>query len=878
MNERGLTSREAKRKLAEFGYNELKETRLASPFQIFLRQIKGNFMIYFLLAAMILSFLVGKAITAYTILGDVILVIVVGFVQEYKAEKVIKSLRSMIMPVSIVIRDGVEKEVPSKELVTGDIVVLRQGEKIPADCFILEEKNIMTDESILTGESKPVEKSALRDDKYADRNMLFMGTFIVNGRCVAQVSNTGMNTKFGQISSMISTAEKELPLQKKMNKITRFIAIVAVAFSLLTGTFMLLGKPITQNLFFDAVILFIALTVSAFPEGFPVVMITALSSGAYRMAKKNAIVNRMSIIETLGDTTVICSDKTGTITKGEMTVRKIFADGRIFDVSGVGYKGEGKFCHDDEKINPGKESVLDLLLKASVMCNDANIQRTGEDKDYHVLGTPTEGALLIAASKAEIYSEDLKFSREEEIPFSSERKIMSVLCSYNREKYVFSKGASEILIQKCKFIQRHDGIFRITEKEREKILEINRQMNSRGLRTLGIACKKVKTFEKDHFEEDLVLLGIAGMEDPPREEVRESIQLCLNSGIKVKMITGDNRETAIAIASQIGLRGRVLEGKQLDTMTEQELARIVDTIVIFSRVRPEHKLKIVKALKINGEIVTMTGDGVNDAPALKESHIGVAMGKTGTDVSREVSDLILKDDNFATIVEAIKEGRTIFKNIRKFVSYQLSCSYAELFIVSIGLLLAPLFGWQVPLLLAMQILFMNLVTDDFPAIMLSLTPASLDVMEEKPRKKREILNKSLVIWFVIAGFFQMSLTILAFYLAHNVLGQSFEAARTTAMLTLIIMQITNAYNFVSFRRAVNLKTFIVNKYLFWASVISLTATAIIIYTPVNIIFETAPVSFTDWLIAMAAGLIIILVFNLLKYLNKKKKWFELEHF
>ncbi len=878
MNERGLTQKEAKRKLGEFGFNELRETRLASPFKIFLRQIKGNFMIYFLFAAMILSFLVGKALTGYTILGDIVLVIVVGFVQEYKAEKVIKSLRSMLMPVSIVIREGIEKEIPSREIMPGDIVVLRQGEKIPADCYILEEKNVMADESILTGESKPIEKSVVKGEKYADRNSLFMGTFIVNGRCVARVFSTGMNTKFGQISSMISTAEKELPLQKKMNRITRFIAVVAVLFSLLTGAFMLLGKPITQSLFFDAVILFIALTVSAFPEGFPVVMITALSSGAYRMAKKNAIVNRMSIIETLGDTTVICSDKTGTITKGEMTVRTIFGDGRVFDVSGVGYEGGGDFYHDSEKINPTKEFVLDLLLKASVMCNDANIQRTGEDKNYHVLGTPTEGALLVAASKAGIYSEDLKFSREEEIPFSSERKIMSVLCNYNREKYVFSKGASELIIEKCKFIQRHDGIFRITEKERERILELNRKMNSRGLRTLGIAYKKVKTFERDHFEEELVLLGVAGMEDPPREEVRNSLQICLNSGIKVKMITGDNRETAIAIANQIGLRGRVLEGKQLDAMTEQELARIVDSIAIFSRVRPEHKLKIVKALKINGEIVTMTGDGINDAPALKESHIGVAMGKTGTDVSREVSDLILKDDNFATIVEAIKEGRTIFKNIRKFVSYQLSCSYAELFIVFFGMLLAPVFGWQIPLLLAIQILFMNLITDDFPAIMLSLTPASLDVMEEKPKKKREILNKSLVIWLVIAGVLQMSLTLLSFYLAHNVLGQSFEAARTTAMLTLILMQITNAYNFVSFRRQVNLKTFIVNKYLLWASVISIAATAIIIYTPANRIFETAPIAVTDWLIALAAGLIIVLVFNLLKYVNKKKHYFELEHF
>jgi len=879
VNKKGLTEKQAKSGLEKHGFNELTEVRLYSPLKILFHQIKGNFMIYLLACAVVLSFFVGKNITAYAILGVIFLVVVVGFVQEYKADKVIKSLRSMLTPISIVIRDGVEKEVLSKELVPGDLIVLRGGEKIPADCRIIEEKDLLVNESILTGESREVEKSAVKKEgEHSDKNILFMGSFVVNGRCMAEVIKTGMSTKFGQISSMISTAEKELPLQKKINKISKFMAFVAIIFSILTGLFMIIGKPLSENLLIDALILVIALAVSAFPEGFPVVLITALSSGVSRMAKKNAIVNRMSIIETLGETTVICSDKTGTITKGEMTVKKVFEDNSIVDVSGVGYEGNGDFFYEGKKIDIKKEPVLDLILKASVMCNDSKIQRTGEDKIYSVFGNSTEGALLVMASKGGIYVEDIKFSRIEEISFNSERKMMSVLCDFNNEKHVFSKGAPEYILEKCKFIQRGDRIFRLMEREKKKIFEINSKMTSDCLRTLGFAYKKVKNVDKDHFEEDLIFLGLAGMEDSPREEVKDAIRICLNSGISVKMITGDNKETALAIARKIGLKGNVLEGKDIDKMSEKELSKVVSLISIFARVRPEHKLKIVKALKLNGEIVTMTGDGVNDAPALKEAHIGVAMGKNGTDVSRDVSDLILKDDNFVTIVEAIKEGRTIFKNIRKFVSYQLSCNYAELFIIFIALLLSPVFGWPVPLLLALQILFMNLVTDDLPAITLALNPSSIDIMDEKPKKKKEILNKSLTFWFIIAGFLMMLITLAVFYVTFNILKQGFDSARTTALLALIFLEIGNAYNFMSFRKKVSFKSLKVNPYLFYASIISILATILIIYTPANKIFGTVPVPFVDWLVALIAGLFIILIFNIFKSINNRKDYFKLEDF
>jgi Ca2+-transporting ATPase len=878
MEKRGLSQEEAKKRLEKYGYNEIKEIGAVSPFKILLRQIKNNYVIYLLAIAAVISFFVEKTITAYTIVVIIFVIITIGFIQEYKAEKAIKALKSMLMPVSIVIRDGKEKEIPSKEIVPEDIVLLRTGEKIPADCLILEERELSVNESILTGESKEIRKTAAKGEKYSDKNLLFMGSHIVNGKAIARVIHTGMNTKFGSIAKMISTAEKELPLQKKVNKISKYMAIVAVVFSILTGTLMFLINPGSELVFVEVLILVIALTVSAFPEGFPVVLITTLASGAYRMAKQNAIVNRMSIIETLGETTVICADKTGTITKGEMTVKKIFTNNNFIEVSGEGYEAKGNLKIRDKNVNLKIGTTLDFLIKASVMCNDAKIERTGEDKIYRIYGLPTEASLLIMAAKVGLHKEDLDYKRVEEMPFNSERKIMSVLCEFENKKYVYSKGAPEIVLKRCKFVQRDNGVFRLTEREKERILDANKSMTSEALRTLALAYKTVKTFSKDHFEDELIFLGLVGIEDPPRKEVKESIALCMKAGIKVKMITGDSKETALAISKKIGISGEVMSGEELDKINEKKLAEIVNQISIFFRVKPEHKLKIVKALKMNGEIVTMTGDGINDAPALKEAHIGVAMGKNGTDVSREVADLILKDDNFSTIVTAIKEGRTIFKNIRKFISYQLSCNYAELSILFFGVLLSPFLGWKIPLLLALQILFMNLVTDDFPAITLAFTPYSADIMEEKPRKKKGILNKSLVIWFVIAGISMALITLVVFFIEFNIFKQDLMIARTTAMLTLIIVEIANAFNFMSFRKRVSPKSFFVNKYLLWASVISIIATIIIIYTPANQIFETTPISILDWGIAFFASLFIILIFNLLKYLNEKKQFFRLENF
>ncbi len=863
----GLPQEEVGALLKKFGPNEIKDTSKTSPLRILFRQVKKNFIVYLLVVAISISFLVGKQVTAYTISGVVLMVILIGFFQEYRAEKAVASLKNMLMPVSIVRRGGKEIEVPSSELVPGDLVILGNGERIPADCIVLEEKEIRVDESVLTGESIDVKKTTEKD---SETNKLFMGTFIVNGRCLAQVVHTGMNTRFGKIAKMISSAEKELPLEKKVNNIAKYMVFVAITVSILTGLFMLLqAESLNAETLTGVLILIIALSVSAFPEGFPVVLITTLASGAAKMAKQNAIVNRMSIIETLGETTVICTDKTGTLTQGEMTVKQIFTDHKIIDVSGSGFEGKGEFSIDGNKISSKENKNLELLLRAGVACNDAKIERTGDDMEYRVLGTPTEGALLVLAAKAEEFKENLEGQRIEEMPFSSDRKMMSVLYKENGQNTCFAKGAPEIILQKCTHILVAGKAEKLTEEEKKSLLATNMQINEKAFRTLAIAYKVLPSVEVNYKEDELVLLGIVAMEDPPREEAKEAIELAYKAGIRVKMITGDNRETALSISKQVGLDGKVLLGSEIDELSDAELATKIADTTIFARVRPEHKLRIVKALKDSGEIVTMTGDGVNDAPALKEAHIGVAMGKNGTDVSRSVADLTLKDDNFATIVVAIKEGRSIFNNIRKFVSYQLSCNLSELAILFVGVLLSPFLGWEIPLLLALHILFMNLITDNLPAITLGFNPSSKDIMKEKPRKNAQILSKKLITLVLFNGALMATFTLIAYFISFNILGNDDQTSRTIALVTLIMLEIASAFNFRSFRYLVLGRSLFVNKYLVFASTGSLFATLVILYTGARSVFETVPLGVYDWIIPLYGAVLIILIYDLLKIYSNK---------
>lgn len=796
--QKGLTTKQANKLLEKCGTNEIQDLGKISPLKILLRQVKSNFIVYLLLVAMIISFFVNKNITAYTILIVLIVVISTGFFQEYKAEKAVESLKKMVMPISIVIRDNQEKEIPSKEIVPEDIILLKTGERVPADCIILEQTELSVNESILTGESREIQKKSTKNLKnYKDENILFAGSFIVNGKCIAKVINTGMNTKFGKIANLISKAEKELPLQRKVNKIAKYMTIFGSSFAVLTGLIMILRVPgFDKTILIEALIIVIAIAVASFPEGFPVVLITSLASGSYRMAKKNAIVNRMSIIETLGETTVICSDKTGTLTKGEMTVKRLFTNNNLINIKGTGYKAEGDFLIGDKIINPKSEQTLLKLLKTAVICNDATIKRTGQDSEYLIHGLPTEASLLIMSAKAKIYKEDFLAKRQEELTFNSERKMMSVVIKEKDKYTTYSKGALEILLTKCTHIQRDNGIFRLTEKDKKQIQENFKSMTSNALRTIAFAYKYSDKIKKETLENDLIFLGFAGIEDPPREEVKQALISCKNAGISVKMITGDNKETAISIANQIGLdKGEILEGKDLDTITDNQLFKIVKNTTIFARVKPEHKLRIVKALKQNGEIVTMTGDGVNDSPALKEAQIGVAMGLNGTDVSRSVADLTLKDDNFATIVDAIKEGRTIFTNIKKFSSYQISVNFSQVALIFLAILL----GLPLPLI-AIQILFMNLFSDELTAITLAFNPYSGDVMSQKPRKKSNIITKPLFFMIAVSGLLMSLGSLIAFYYALQI-GKSEIAARTLTFGTMVLFGLANAFNFRKIGRA-----------------------------------------------------------------------------
>jgi len=865
MGFQGLSSKEAEKLLVKHGTNELEEVLKVSPLKILLRQIKKNSMVYLLTFAMIISFIVpGKAITGYALVIVISIVIGVGFFQEYRAEQSIKALKSMIMPKTIVLRDGKQKEIESKFLVPGDIIMLRTGERIPADCIVLEEKELRLNEAVLTGESMEIKKVALKKVEKPE-NLIFMGTFIVNGRATAKILKTGMTTEFGKIAGLIGTAEKELPLQRKVNTLTKYLAIIAITVSLLTGITMLTRIEWIPSELIEVLIVVIAISVASIPEGLPVVLITTLAAGARRMAQKNAIVNRMSVIEALGEATIICTDKTGTLTRGEMTVKKIWSDYNFYDVEGAGFSSEGKFLNNKKAFEISPHSHLHLLIKAAVLCNDAKLERASDIDEYTVIGSPTEGALMILGAKANIFPEDISAIRKEEIPFNSHRKMMSVLTKEKTDYYVYTKGALEFVLPQCTHHYKGSRIDKLSQDERKQIMKANETLASQGYRTIAVAYKKSLTKTKSSFEEKLVLIGILGLEDPPRPEVKDSIKQCETAGIRVIMLTGDNKETAQAIAKEVGIKGQVREGYEIDDMNDKELDSALKKVGVFARVRPEHKLRIVKALKNKGEIVAMTGDGVNDAPALKEAHIGIAMGKNGTDVTREVADITLKDDNFSTIVSSIKEGRTIFNNIRKFTSFQISTNIAQLGLIFVSVML------NLPLpLIALQILFMNLLSDELNAITLGFNKSSDDIMTVKPRKKSFILNNSLLITILIAGSIMTIVPLLVFNFLLNEKGVPLDFARTVALMTIVIMGLAKAFNFRSFRKGVLNRSLFVNPYLVGTSTFSILLLALIVYVPsLNIVFNTYPVPLVYWIITGLLSMIIIVVFDIMKYINNK---------
>ncbi len=757
-SEQGLSVVEVKRRLDEYGPNVLREEKKRRLLQLFLDQIKDAFVIL-LLVASVMSYIIGEMADAIMIVLIVVIVVVIGFVQEYRSEKALEALKKLTAPTARLMRDGATLTVPSSEVVPGDIILLEAGDRVPADARLLNIASLRTDEAPLTGESSPVEKSiAVIDENVpvADqKNSVFMGTHTVFGRAQAVVTSTGMNTEFGKIAGAVQAMdEKKTPLSIKLDVFAKKLGIIIVG---LCGIIFLL-EIVEHGAGIDAVIegfmTAIALAVSAVPEALPALVIVTLALGTRDLAGRNAIIRRLASAETLGSTTVICADKTGTLSRGEMTVRKLYINNQIVDVSGIGYEPKGEFHASNLLINPQEDMPLTLLLRIGALCNDSNYD------GKTIRGDSTEGALIVVAVKAQMNESVLRaqYPRVDELPFSSERKLMTTIHSTPKgRKIAYVKGAPEVIIKKCTHIIEDNTVNKFTADKKNEVLKHNESLASQAFRMLGMAYKdlpdNLQDFTEKIVENNLVFVGLEAMIDPPREEAAKAIAMCKQAGIRNVMITGDHKLTAMAIAKELGMmddkHNIALTGAELEKLSDEEYDKIVDDVVVYARVSPMHKLKIVEALKKKGEIVAMTGDGVNDAPALKRADIGVAMGITGTDVSKEAADMILADDNYATLVNAVEGGRSIYDNIRKYIRFLLSCNFDELLVIGAW----TIAGFPLPLL-PIQILFINLVTDGPPAIALSVDPPAKDVMKRPPRNPKAGIFHGMFVFMLVSFLVQ----------------------------------------------------------------------------------------------------------------------------
>ena len=888
----GLSSEDAKNRLTQYGPNKLIERGGVSPLKIFLGQFKDIFVLM-LLAAIVISLFIAFNESAAPTLEDyadsiiigviVALNAVVGFVQEYRSEKAIEAMRKMTAPQASVLRDGGEAVIPAEEIVPGDVLLLETGDRVAADARLLEVVDLSTDEAVLTGESTPVEKktdAVLENTAVSDRNnMLFMATHIIYGRGKAVVTSTGMATEFGKIAEMVQAIEEEeTPLKAKLESFAKKLGILVVVACAVIFVLELLDPARTGDVV-DSFLTSIALAVSAVPEGLPAVVTVTLALGARELARRNSIIRRLSSAETLGAVTVICSDKTGTLTKGEMTVRKIYVDGRIVEVTGVGYEAEGEFLLDKAKIDASEDLRLSLLLRGATLCTNARYDGKS------IIGDTTEGALIVAAAKAGLVKRELEkeYPRIHEVPFTSERKMMSTVHKTSDGKLVaFVKGAPEVILGHCSHILTGGKLAKLTSKRRDAIAKANEDLANQALRLLGIAYKELDTVKAESFagkgsndkiESNLVFIGLAGMIDPPREEARTANQLCRKAGIRTVMITGDHQLTAIAVATEIGMMekgGIALTGAELDEISEEEFDKVVEDVAVYARVSPEHKLRIVKALKKKGDIVAMTGDGVNDAPALKQSDIGVAMGITGTDVTKEAADMVLADDNFATIVSAVEGGRTIFDNIRKFTFFLMRSNFDELLVIGSF----ALAGFELPLTAGM-ILWINLMTDGAPALALSQDPPADDVMDRPPRDPEEGVLQGRFASILATFVTQFVGTAVLFYVAYYIWGEPIEEARTLAFMQATMQELVVVWNCRSEKRNAFKVGFTNNKYLLMAVVFSAAITFIIPYTGVLFgfpLFDTAPMTLQDWAIVIPFALAGFLILPEVFYNRKVLRW------
>jgi len=858
----GLSDEEVELRLGKFGYNELKRRKRASPLQIFLAQFKDIFVIM-LLIAIIISVIVGwyeaqaanethvlieTYVDVVAIGAIVVLNAVVGFIQEFRSEKAMEAMEKLTAPRARVLRGGRDVVIRAKDVVPGDILLLETGDRIAADGRLLETVDLSIDEAILTGESAVVNKNTsvfTAETSVADRkNMVFLGTHVTYGRGKAVVTSTGMNTQFGRIAEMVQMVEKEeIPLKLKLDRFAKILGIIVVIASI---TILLLDLVRIGRIEIAMLMTSVALVVSAVPEGLPAIVTVTLALGARELAKRNAVIRRLASVETLGSTTVICSDKTGTLTKGEMTVRKIFLNNQMVEVTGTGYEPKGGFYRDGCSINPSEDQHLALFLKIGVLCNNANYDGT------NVIGDPTEGALIVVGAKGGIQKSEVErqYPRKGEIPFSSERKRMTTIHNTpDGQRVAYMKGSAETLLQLCERAYQNGGELKLSKKSREGILNKNEEMASQALRVLGIAYKvlpeQLLENNEESVENDLIFVGLLGMIDPPREEAKEAVKLCEQAGIKTVMITGDHKLTAVAIANELGIMksGLAFIGKELDDISDEEFETIVEGVSVYARVSPEHKLRIVRALKKKGHVVAMTGDGENDAPALKQADIGVAMGITGTDVSKEASDMILADDNFATIVNAVKGGRIIYDNIRKFIKFLVSVNFVELVLVGSF----ALFDLPLPLLPAM-ILWINLVTDGPPAVALSMDPPAEDVMQRPPRSPKEGVLHGMLAFMLASSVTLLVAEVGAFWWGLAV-GGSVEKARTMVFMVACFYQLIVVWNCRSESRNAFKVGFLTNKSLIIAVIISVSSTIAVVYVPtLRFMFQTVTLNLLDWAI------------------------------
>ncbi|MEW4023180.1 calcium-translocating P-type ATPase, SERCA-type [Bacillus sp. YAF8] len=850
----GLTEKEVKKRLEKHGPNELQEGKRTPAIVVFFAQFK-DFMVLVLLVATLISGFLGEYVDAVAIMAIVFVNGVLGFFQERRAEKSLHALKELSTPYVSALRDGSWKKIQSKELVPGDIVKFSSGDRIGADVRIVEAKSLEIEESALTGESIPVVKQAdkLRkpDVSLGDiNNMAFMGTIVTRGSGVGVVVGTGMNTAMGKIADMLESAGNlSTPLQRRLEELGKILIIIALLLTVLVVAVGVLQGHELYSMFLAGV----SLAVAAIPEGLPAIVTVALSIGVQRMIKQKSIVRKLPAVETLGCASVICSDKTGTLTQNKMTVTHMWSGGKTFKVSGIGYEPAGVFTRDEREIKPKDEKMLEQMLVFGALCNTSEIEL--KDGHYVLDGDPTEGALLTAARKGG-YSNDWlseQYRVVAEFPFDSVRKMMTVIAEDKEKKrFVITKGAPDVLIERSSHMMHGGRSAPFSEEKKAEAEAVLKELASQALRTIAIAYKPLNPGEKptmEQAEKNLTILGLSGMIDPPRPEVRQAIKECREAGIKTVMITGDHVETAKAIAKDLRLlpkKGRVMDGKTLNKLSEKELTETVDDIYVFARVSPEHKLKIVKAFQENGHVVAMTGDGVNDAPAIKQADIGVAMGVTGTDVAKEASSLILVDDNFATIKSAIKEGRNIYENIRKFVRYLLASNVGEILVMLFAMLLA------LPLpLVPIQILWVNLVTDGLPAMALGMDQPEDDLMRRKPRHQKEGVFARKLGWKVISrGFLIGAATILAFIVVYHRNPENLPYAQTVAFATLVLAQLIHVFDCRSETSVFSRNPF-ENIYLLGAIVSSVFLMAIVIYyPPLQPIFKTVPITPGDWMLIL----------------------------